>query len=557
MLREGAAIALLTVAALLTSACIPDPAPAPTPGSAGSTPAKHPIDIVDGGFVDARTGQPFPVRGTNYFTIVSAGDRLQDRFFSPTVFDAAAVEADFRALAENGYTTVRLFIDSCSVGPECISQLGTDGLSARYLESIAETMRIALDTGLFLLLTSNDLPDGGGYTEIAYRNDPAVFAGYRNSVFLTPAGAGAAVAYWDDLLTGLEELGAPFEAVLAWSIVNEMWVFKEQPPLNLRSGIVRGADGGSYDMADAADRRGLVRAGFAHYIDSVAAMIRSRDPDALVTSGFFAPQFPNPTSTGGDWYVDTAPLMGSVDLDFFDFHAYPGGDITIAKLAENFGMLAAPHIPVVMGELGAFLHDYSTVESAALALQRWTAESCDVGFDGWLHWGYLRAPVAIGDATWGLVDEDSYLLRALSPTEWPDPCIPTLTDPDRARSGTATASSYLPEEPPSAAIDGEPGTQWGSGGDAPQWLEVQIPASTVGSVRLHVAQYPAGRTVHEVAVRPVGGEWRTVGVADGATDDGDVVTVTFSPVENVVAVRVTTTVSPSWVSWRAVEVLAG
>ncbi len=67
----------LTVAALLTSACIPDPAPAPTPGSAGSTPAKHPIDIVDGGFVDARTGQPFPVRGTNYFTIVSAGDRLQ------------------------------------------------------------------------------------------------------------------------------------------------------------------------------------------------------------------------------------------------------------------------------------------------------------------------------------------------------------------------------------------------------------------------------------------------------------------------------------------------
>jgi hypothetical protein len=62
--------------------------------------------------------------------------------------------------------------------------------------------------------------------------------------------------------------------------------------------------------------------------------------------------------------------------------------------------------------------------------------------------------------------------------------------------------------------------------------------------------------VHEVAVQTTSGEWLTVGVADGVTDDGDLVEVSFAPVENVVAVRVTTTVSPSWVAWRAVEVLA-
>jgi hypothetical protein len=554
MLRESVAVAVLTIAALVASGCTASTAPTPTPTDAAS--AEHPIQIVDGGFVDTQTGDPFPVRGTNYFNIVPADGGLEDRFFSPAVFDVATVEADFRSLAEHGYTTVRLFIDSCSVGPDCISRIGVNGLNPAYLESIAETMRIAQKTGLFLLLTSNDLPDGGEYTEIAYRNNPAIFEGYRNSVFLTPTGAEAAVTYWNDLLTGLAELGAPFEAVLAWSIVNEMWVFKEQPPLNLRTGIVRGADGEDYDMADATQRRGLVLAGFTHYLDSVAAVIRSHDPGGLVTSGFFAPQFPNQTTTGGDWYVDTAPLMGTVDLDFFDFHAYPGGDITLAKLAENFGMPAAPNIPVVMGESGAFLHDFATVESAALALQQWTAESCEAGFDGWLHWGYLRAPVAIGDATWGLVDNDGYLLRALAPAQWPDPCIPTLKDPDLARSGTATASNSLPDEPPVAAIDGEPGTQWGSGGDAPQWLEVQLSAETVGSVRLHVAQYPAGRTVHEVAVQTTSGEWLTVGVADGVTDDGDLVEVSFAPVENVVAVRVTTTVSPSWVAWRAVEVLA-
>ena len=554
MLRQSAGLALLAVAALLTSGCTASPDPSPT--STGGESARHPIQVVDGGFVDFRTGQPFAVRGTNYFTIVSAGGRLQDHFFSPTVFDAATVEADFRALSERGYTTVRLFMDSCSVGPDCISRVGVDGLNRAYLESIAETMRIAKRTGVFLLLTSNDLPDGGEYTGIAYRSDPSEFEGYRNSVFLTAAGAEAAAAYWDDLLTGLAALGAPFESVLAWSIVNEMWVFKEQPPLTLRSGILRGADGGSYDMADAGQRRGLVLAGFSHYLDSVAAVIRSHDPDGLVTSGFFAPQFPNPTSTGGDWYVDTAPLLGTVDLDFFDFHAYPGGDITLAKLAENFGMTATPGVPVVMGEAGAFLHDFRTVESAALALQQWVAQSCEAGFDGWLHWGYLRAPVAIGDATWGLVDDGGYLLDVLAPANWPDPCTPTLADPNLARSGTATASNSLPDEPPAAAIDGDPGTQWGSGGDGPQWFEVHFPASTVGRVRLNVAQYPAGRTVHDVAVRSATGGWTTVGVADGVTADGDLVDVSFAPVENVVAVRVTTTVSPSWVSWRAVEVLA-
>lgn len=559
MSRTRHAIALIALV-VIVSGCTAPVAPTAPPSVAPTRtgPVEHPIQLEDGVFVDTRTGDPFPVRGTNYFNIVRVDGGLEDRFFSPPVFDAERVRADFTALADRGYTTVRLFLDSCSIGPDCMTRAGAKGVNTPYLESIAETMRIAHDTGLFLILTSNDLPDGGGYTAIADRGNPAVFAGYRNTIFLTRNGADAAVAYWDDLLSGLADLGAPFGAVLAWSIVNEMWVFPDQPPLSLRTGSVRGADGDEYDMADAGERGELVIAGFSHYLDTVAAAIRRHDPNGLVTSGFFAPKFPNPTATGGDWYVDTAPLLGTVDLDFFDFHAYPGGDISVSKLAENFGMPAAPGVPVVMGEVGAFLHLYSTVDAAAIALQQWTAESCRAGFDGWLHWGYLRAPVAIGDASWGLVDNDGHLLEALAPTAWTDPCVPTLSDPDLARAGAATASAALPGEPASAAIDGSPASQWGSGGDAPQWLEVQLAApATVGTVRLHVAQYPAGRTVHEVAVRTSGGGWRTVGTADGVTDDGDVLEVSFAPVVNVVAVRVTTKQSPSWVSWKTIEVLAG
>lgn len=556
MARNVSFLAVVAATAALvacTSSSMPDVA---LPSTAPPATADHPISIIDGEFVDERIGAPFPVRGTNYFTIVPTDGGFEDRFFSPAVFDAARVAADFETLAAAGYTTVRLFLDTCSIGPDCIAGHGSDGLNPDYLASIAATMRLAKDTGMHLVLTSNDLPDGGGYASRADRNDPTVFAGYRNSVFLTRPGADAAVAYWDDLLTGLANAGAPFDAVLAWSIVNELWVFRDRPPLSLRGGTARAADGEEYDMSDQQQRRLLVLAGFRHYLNAVAAVIRDHDPDGMVTAGFFAPQFPNPTATGGDWYVDTAPLVGTVDLDFFDFHAYVGGDLTMAELAENFGMAPDSAIPVVMGETGAFVHQFATAESAAIRLQHWAADSCDVGFDGWLHWGYLRAPLAIGDAAWSLTDDDGYLLTVLSPNAWPDACVPNLQDPDLARSGSAAASSALPDQPAAAAIDGDPATQWGSGGDASQWLQVQLATpATVARVRLQVAQYPAGRTVHEVMVRS-GGAWRVAAVLDGTTTDGEVLEAVFDPIPDVTVVRVTTLASPSWVSWRGVEVLA-
>lgn len=550
-LRRGTT-AIASILLLMLAACTPPPAPGPAPSE--TTSPDHPIEVRGDGFFDTRTGAPFVVRGVNYFQIVPVGDGFQDRFFDPAIFDANRIRADFAGLADRGYTTVRIFLDSCSVGPGCISRAGTRGLVDEVLATIAETTRIARDTGLQLILTSNDLPDGGGYTAIADEANSEFFPGYRNTVFLTREGADAAAAYWTDLLTGLRDQDAAFDAVLAWSILNEQWVFSDQPPLSLGGVTVPGADGRDYDLGDPVERRDFVTAGVSHYLETAAAAIRAQDPGGLVTMGFFAPQFPNPTSIGGTWYVDPVPLIDS-SLDFLDFHAYPGSDIPLAQIAENFGMSAAAK-PVVMGEVGAFLHLFDRADAAALALQQWTAESCALGFDGWLYWGYLRAPEGIGDAAWGLTDDDGALLEALAPAAWPDPCTPTLTDPDLARAGTGTASQSLPDQPPAAALDGNPATNWGSGGEAPQWFEIALPEpSSIREIRLTVSQYPAGRTTHRVEALRADGERTALGTLDGSTTDGEVLTLAFEPVDNVVAVRVTTTRSPSWVSWRSVEVL--
>src|SRR5690606_30689305 len=153
--RSVAAVSLAVIMFTGAAGCTSAPTPSASPGPSVEpwVAPEHPVQVVGGEFVDTRTGDAFPVRGTNYFNIVRADGGLEDRFFSPAVFDADRVAADFQSLADRGYTTVRLFLDSCSIGPECITQEGVDGLDGEFLDVIAETIRIAHETGIFLLLT--------------------------------------------------------------------------------------------------------------------------------------------------------------------------------------------------------------------------------------------------------------------------------------------------------------------------------------------------------------------------------------------------------------------
>jgi hypothetical protein len=568
-MRAVCVVAVLIIV-LLQACSQPPPDPTPTAShpppsaapsmtaapsaSAGPWPPPEHLIAVDGGGFIGPDGSSFTPRGTNYFLIVPTEDgRLQDRFFSPATFDRGRIAADFAALADAGYNTVRLFLDSCSTGPDCIGKVGGSGLNPEFLDVIAETMSLARDAGLYLLLTSNDLPDEGGYWAISDAGNGPSFPGYRNTEYLTEAGHEAAAQYWTDLLDGLLEREAAFDAVLGWSILNEQWLFSDQPPLSLTSGEVTTATG-TYEMSDADARRSMVVDNVRAFVERVASVIREKDPTALVTMGFFAPKFPHPTDTGGTWYVDTAPLVEDSALDFLDFHAYPGGDIGFPEISENFGVTDAK--PIIMGEVGAFTDRFDSADDAGVAVQRWIADSCAAGFDGWLYWGYLRAPAAIGDATWSLTDADGYLLRELSPMAQSDPCTPTLFDPNVAADRPVSASSFLPDEPPEHAVDGE-SAQWGSGSDAPQWLEVDLgSASTVTGVELTVAQFPAGPTLHVVEVRLADGSLREVHRFEGTSEEGDVLEAMFEPaLTDVVGVRVTTLSSPSWVSWRELRVL--
>ena len=232
----------------------------------------------------------------------------------------------------------------------------------------------------------------------------------------------------------------------------------------------------------------MVSDGIVYYIAQMKGEISIHDPTALVEMGFFVPEIAAP-----DWYVETASLLERSDLDFFDFHAYPGGP-SLKDHADHFGMLDYDAKPIVMGEYGAFRNIYADVKSAARIVTQWAAESCQYGFDGWLYWTYYPANSSVGDRTWGLVDEEDYLLNLFAPVNQPDICVPVDVPNDNLAYGKlVTASRSLSEELPENAVDDDAGTQWGAGADAVQWIQIDLEGSyRITEIRLVVAQYPQG-----------------------------------------------------------------
>jgi predicted amidohydrolase YtcJ len=130
-------------------------------------------------------------------------------------------------------------------------------------------------------------------------------------------------------------------------------------------------------------------------------------------------------------------------------------------------------------------------------------------------------------------------------------CGRSVPEPD----GGTHASASLPTNPPEFAFDGDLETHWSSGGDAPQWIEIELESEqTVTLVRLVVDQYPPGLTKHVIWGRTGDGELIQLAEFSGETDMFDVLEIGIDEPVPVTAIRIETRDSPSWVAWREIEI---
>ena len=510
-------------------------------------------------FYDTLTSGRFIPRGVNYFILVPVLDHYEDRVFGVGVYDHERTQADFEALSAAGYNTVRIALDGCTTGTGCIGVEGGNGLNPAYLDNIVDLMKVAKGTDLFLVLALKAPPELGGYAQLASLEANQYFAQGPNTQYLTLSGIRAAQAFWSDLLSGLIDRQAPVDIVLGWELLAEQYYRFDQAPFSLLSGKVTTANGHTYNLSNPTQKQNLALEGIRFYIDELRKTIIEIDPTGLITMGFTAPDEPNPWREGDESGVDTSGLLSDSSLDFFDFHAYPGDGLTASQLAENFGLVGHITKPILMGEVGAYTWAYPQVSDGAIAVQDWITASCQWSFTGWLYQGYYPYPAGLIDATWGFVDGQHAIMDALSPVNQPDACATTvLPGRNLALGKTVSVSAALPDQTPQMAVDGDPNTQWSAGGFPMQWIEVDLGSpSTIGEVRLTVGQWPAGDTVHQLWVGPSQEEMRLVHEFIGDEFDYDVLEyLPSTPLTNIRYVRLVTTESPSWVSWREIEIFA-
>jgi hypothetical protein len=383
------------------------------------------IRVVDGAgeFYIRATNQKFVPRGNNYLRradllFVGGSHMTFQSTFIVGRYDATAAEAALRAMHEEGYNVVRVFLDlNCQQG--CLGDPATGDLSPAYVANVVDFLKRAKANGIYVMLIADEPPWVTRYSGLRPANDTF---NHVNSWYLPPGGVEAYSAFWPALIRMLIRQGAPLEAIWAYSLGNETYFMAKAPPLSLTSGLVTTANGKSYDMASAAQRQAMMDEGLVYWIDHVRAAIRQIDPTALVTIGFFQPQGPNPTRIGDPRVIRTGPVIAQSQADFIDIHLYPGLELSLPQYARNYELPQQTVKPVVMGEFGAFKFAYPTVSQAAEALRSWQIESCRYGFDGWLLWTWNTTEGAEGEPPlWNATSEGGVIGQALAPKNL-DPC---------------------------------------------------------------------------------------------------------------------------------------
>lgn len=545
-------VASLVAFLLLPLAGCTSDEPSPPSGPASTAPAPSDedrwIDVDGAGFVDTRTGEAFVPRGVNLLRKLGGGGG--DQLFGAG-YDLDWLDEQLEQISALGFNTVRFFLDMCM---ECTST--ADGLRADYLDALAEVLTRIEAHGLTALPTSNDVPDPG-FSDRLPCCEP--FGGYRNSLYLSAEGHAIAAEYWTRLIEGVRERGAPTHHVLGWELVNEQFVLRDVAPISLTTGTVTTADGATYDLADDDAVAEMVVENVRAYIQTVGDAIRSVDDGALVTIGYFSAEDPRAGRTAGDarWVVPRQ-IMRDGAVDFFDLHAYPGLGGTWDGIAPAFGLAGfRPSYPVLLGEFGAFEDAYPDSDEAAAAMARWQAESCDVGFGGWLlwFWGSDRDDEVVTAEA-----HDAAVARAVAPSVRPDPCdAADFESPNLALGRPVTASAEeSPEYAASNLTDGSDATWWSAGEGPPQSFEVDLEEErTVAVVEILVGEVSApGPQTHRVTLVDADGTETPAGEVSVDAAHGDWLRFEVAPTDGVRRVRVETLAVDGWVILHEIRVLA-
>ena len=125
-----------------------------------------------------------------------------------------------------------------------------------------------------------------------------------------------------------------------------------------------------------------------------------------------------------------------------------------------------------------------------------------------------------------------------------------------SRGKPAVASRTDRNYPTINITDGNTETFWNAGGYAPQWVQIDLQNNyNISSIRLNPEITPSGRTVQKISVSEDLKVWKEIdNFTENNTASGRVISRNYNNLLNIRGIKVETTLSPSYVAWREIEV---
>jgi hypothetical protein len=439
MRRFGLLLALTATAALTETAC---QSSARSTGVVPSVPqvrtvakVQPPIQHLDriairigpngyGEFYDEHTGVTFTPRGNNYIRLAQQLDwfgrtAASHSTFNVGIYDGLLAGTALDQMQTSGYNVVRVFLTGCCKGTMYDSPAGP--LSNPYMANLADFIRQARDRGIRVIITTDF-----AYGQAAHAtNDPAFQS--PNGDYLTKEGVTSDQLFWADVVQGLHDNQAPFDAIFSFELRAELSFNSTVPPFAASQaftpGVITTGDGKSYDTSDRTQWRAMMDSNLINWANQVTAQLKGTAPHTLVSIGFFPPNDPIA-------WRDTArlaypyPALTSSGIDYIKLSLYPVWT-NWETLTTDLSIAGNQAKPAIMGEYG--VTENIALQDAAKMLLRWQLLWCnEVHLKGWLLWTWDTTPAEQGPPDgpwWNAIDGGGAINNVLSPAARPDPCI--------------------------------------------------------------------------------------------------------------------------------------
>lgn len=430
---------VLAVAVTATAACTP------TTATAATT-----LPRVAIGSQLIANGSVFVPRGVNYVRMATDATGAEyHSTFEPGQYNAERALGAVTKLRQDGYNTVRVFIDngSFSVARGIGGGLGNSStpFDSAYLSNVVDFIQKANDNQVYVIPVLSQIPiNCYFYSRLKVNsancgdNDLVNMSGFN--AFYMNAGFVAAKALYMQLFAQemVTRLGNT-SGILAYASDNEANFEGNQPPFNTMTGSVTTLTG-TYSMTTANSRQLAADQSFTEYAKRVRTGLLAGDPNAELMIGVFTNYAVGksgfdgfsycsgsvPCRSHGDWRYPARVSKAQSNIDIIDLHQYSRNFSTGYTVSADLATIERSQLtkPWIIGEFGAFKDFWPNVTDAAYGMRKSQVDACAVGSKGSLFWTMDTAAEESVEMTrmYTLLQDGGSINGQLAPVVRPDQC---------------------------------------------------------------------------------------------------------------------------------------